>query len=268
MTTATAETTHKNKENPVSNGNGNGAALATVSMEALLSHAIDKNMSVEGLTKHVELQERILARNAASEFFAAMAEFQAKCPPIRKTSRADIVTKGGAKFGYTYASLDEIARTVAPILGPLGLSYTWDAKVDEKALLACTCYLRHRDGHVVTATFSCPVGASGRMSEAQEGGATLTYARRQSLVQVLGLTTTDQDNDAARRDDTYATGGEVISDEQVARLDAILLQFPHPDDERRGFLRYLGVESLGRVNPRDYARAMTILQRKLKEVAA
>ena len=64
----------------------------------LLQVAIDKNISVEAMEKLVELHERVSARQAASEFAAAMAEFQAECPSIPKTSTAKIVTQSGAGY--------------------------------------------------------------------------------------------------------------------------------------------------------------------------
>lgn len=188
----------------------------------LLKFALDKGAPIESLERLVALQERIMDRNAAAEFFDAMAAFQRECPPIKKASRAEFVTKSGGRASYTYAELDEIARTVNPILARMGLSYTWDSTVAE-GVMVVTCTLRHRSGHAVTAKFGSKVEGSPLMSGHQATAATLTYARRQSLVQVLGLTTTDDDNDGQG-----AHGGEregsagVVTDQQALEVEALI----------------------------------------------
>jgi len=163
---------------------------------SLLQLAIEKGVTVEALEKLVALHERVSDRMAAQEFNAALSRFQRECPPIRKSSTAKIATNSGANYSYSYAELDEIARTVNPILGELGLSYTWDSSVND-GLLRCVCTLRHVNGHSVSATFESPVDSAAKMSGAQKHAAALTFARRQSLVQVLGLTTCDADTAAA-----------------------------------------------------------------------
>lgn len=161
----------------------------------LLRLALDKGLPVEALERLQALHERVSDRAAAIEFAEGMARFQSTCPPIQRTSTARILNDNGVlKYSYTYAELDEIATTIAPHLRDNGLSYTWDSETVGKDLKV-TCILRHVNGHSVAAHFSCPIGGSSGMSEQQKHASTLTYARRQSLVQVLGLTTTEPDSD-------------------------------------------------------------------------
>jgi len=225
------------------------------SITALLSAAIDKKVPVETLEKLVALHERVADRLAAQEFADAMARFQAECPPIPKTSKANIVTKSGASFSYAYAELDEIARTIRSILHRNGLSYSWDAKT-ENGVLACVCTLRHVNGHQVTATFSAPVETTDRMSRAQNAGATLTYARRQSLVSVLGLTTTDPDTDAA--------ADAKITEQQVG--DLIALAEEVKVDVKR-ILKAAHVERLEDILESQYGPIIRTLEKKRQEPA-
>jgi len=183
------------------------------SMTTLLSQALNDGVAVEKLEKIVGLYERLGDRAAAQEFSASLARFQEKCPPIPKSSTAKIVTKGGSSWAYKYAEIDQIARIVNPLLGAEGLSYGWDSVI-EANVLTCTCTLRHANGHSVSARFQCPLEATDRMSGAQKSAAALTYARRQSLIQVLGLSTTDEDDDAVPR-------AEPITEQQAADLVAL-----------------------------------------------
>ena len=172
-----------------------GENLPSTEVGALLQLAVDKNLDVEKLEKLLELKVREEERYAAREFAAAMAQFQTDCPPIPKTSTANVKTANGASFTYTYAELDQIARTIQETLHGLGFSYGWDVEQGENNMLSVTCTLRHQNGHKETATFACPVDGSPAMSQPQKYASTLTFARRYSLIQVLGLTTAEPDRD-------------------------------------------------------------------------
>lgn len=184
----------------------------------LLRFAVEQKAPIDSLERLVALQERIMDRNAAAEFFDAMALFQAKCPPIPKSSIAEVTKEGRKIASYRYAELPTIAGVINPILAPLGLSYSWDSKIDATGLCSCTCTIRHRAGHMQTATFTCPISGTSLMSDAQKGAAALTYAKRQALVQALGLTTGESDTD----------GGEpkppedAITEEQAINLQSRL----------------------------------------------
>ena len=228
------------------------------SVFALLQAAVDKGIPVETMEKLVALHERVADRRAAQEFAEAMSRFQAACPPIQKQSEARITTKSGTQYRVKYAELDTIARIVNPILRECGLSYSWDSAVEAKQL-KCICTLRHVNGHSVSASFSCPTDASGAMNEQQKVAAALTYARRQSLVQVLGLTTTEPDTDGV--------SSETVSESQAADLRAKVKEVAA--NEYR-FLTWLGVECKPEVEfedykkilASDYARALSELERR------
>jgi hypothetical protein len=180
--------------------------------------------------------------------------FQRRCPSIKKTSTAEIATQSGTRFRYTYAELDEIARTVNPILAEVGLSYTWDS-AEDGAALTCICTLRHVSGHSVSSRFTCPIDSTARMSGPQRTAAALTYARRQAMVQVLGLTTTDPDTDGAESGE----GMGEITETQAADLEALIEEVKA---DKARFLKYLGVGSIIEIRAKDYGKAVQALQQK------
>lgn len=219
----------------------------------LLRMAIEKGVPVEALERLQALHERVSDRAAAAEFARAVAAFQSACPPVRKTSTASILTKDGSKYSYTYAELDHIARVIGPHLQAAGLSYSWDSSMDGK-LLRCTCTLRHLNGHTVTASFACPVESASAMSEQQKHAAALTYARRQSLIQVLGLTTCDPDTDAA--DPTP------ITDQQALDLEVLC---DEAGVHKLRFLRWAGVERFEDILAVNYEAAINAVKAKQAE---
>src|SRR5689334_14217992 len=106
------------------------AVAADAPVAALLQTAIEKGLPPEQLEKLVGLYERMEARDARKQFFAAMARFQEECPAIPKTSTAEVTSnRTAAKFRYTYADLDETVATIRPYLIKNGLSYSWDSEV-------------------------------------------------------------------------------------------------------------------------------------------
>jgi hypothetical protein len=222
----------------------------------LMRLAIERGAEgVEALEKLVALRERVEDRNARHAFHEALATFQQECPPIPKTSAVKFVSRsGGAPVQYSYAALDTIIAIVRPILARHGLSFTWDS-VEDGGKLTVTCVLLHVDGCSQRASFTCPLTSSNPiMSDQQKSGAALTYARRQSLVQALGLVTTDTDNDAAS-----TSALEPISDDEVFDLTALISKV---GANHTKFLELLGVAALAEIPKAQFATAKRLLERK------
>lgn len=219
----------------------------------LLELAVERSVPVEMLERLQALHERVSDRAAATEFAQALASFQNACPAIAKTSTAEIATKSGVKYTYSYAELDQIARTIRPHLQALGLSYTWDSEMQTTGVIVCRCTLRHINGHTITASFACPTENPSAMTSQQKHAAALTYARRQSLIQVLGLTTTDPDTDGANP--------EPITEEQAHDLDTLISEL---GVDKPRFLRWAKVERLEDIPARNFESAI----KSVRSVAA
>jgi hypothetical protein len=232
-----------------------GMALSTeVTVPELIRFAIERKVDPDVLEKLVALQERVMARNARAAFFEALHAFQEECPEIHKSRSAKITTKGGGEYGYTFAPLEEVTRTIRPLLKQHGLAYSWTTEASANpGILNVVCVLRHVEGHEERATFPVPSETSAAMSAAQKNGAALTYGRRQSLVAVLGLVTSD-DTDGQEP-------GEPITAEQVIELDGMIQK---SGANRARFLKWLEVERLSDLPLAEYGKAVRALQEKTK----
>jgi hypothetical protein len=229
-------------------------APASPDLNQIMMVCAEKGLEgVEVLERIVALKEREADRAAARAFNEALHNFQAECPSIARTSTANIATRSGSRYSYKFADLDTIAKTVRPLLEKHGLSYSWDSKQDGN-MLTCACTVRHVEGHAATSSFSAPVDSKAGMSEQQKHAAALTYAKRQSLTQVLGLTTADADTDAA--------SGETISDKQVADLEALMVEVSANEGR---FLEYLGVDVLSDLPVESYSAAVNALEAKRRK---
>lgn len=224
--------------------------------ESLVRLAVERGVHVDVVERLVALQERMQDRAARAAYFAALAEFQNICPPIKKVKTADIVSKRtGGKFSYSYAPLDEIMRTIRPHLKTCNLSYSFDVEQESKSLLIVICKVRHIDGHMESSRFPVPVETGGTKSDAQENGGALTFGKRQSLASVLGLQIED-DTDATKQ-----PAVAFVTDEQAAAISDLIEE---SGVKKYKFLEWLGAPTVAEIRAADFEKAVTELQARIK----
>lgn len=210
--------------------------------------------NVEILERLVGLKERQDAKDAERAMFEALADLQSSVPPIKKTKSVSYATRGGGRaVGYSYAPLDAIANAIRGPLRDRGLAYTFDSET-EGGRLRATCTVRHIAGGTLTASFECEIDSSAKMSGPQKTAAANTYAKRQALIQALGLTTTEDDIDAKT-----SSSGEPITGEQAATLEEWI---ETSGADRARFLKFLGVSSLDELDAKRYDGALANLKAK------
>lgn len=226
--------------------------------DSLVRLAIEQKVPVEILEKLVALQQSVQDRNARDAFFTALANFQEKCPPIKKNKSAEITSRreGAKSFSYKYATLDELQRHIRPYLRDEKLSYSFDVEQSNKTQLDVICVVRHVDGHSERNRFPVPVETGGRMSDAQANGAALTYGKRQALSAALGLSI-EEDTDAKRVDTV-----EYINEEQVAAISDLI---EAAGVKKYKFLEWLGVPSVAEIVVADFQKAVDELNARIRK---
>lgn len=155
---------------------------------ALIKSAIDKGIDPEALGKLLDLQDRVMAKQAAMAFNEAKKRFQAECRPITKNRTAEFKSTK-----YTFADLEQVTQSIRPLLEKHGFSYSFD-QTHNGGIIQVTCYLRHEQGHQEATTFSAPWGTNAGMSEAQKYASATTFCQRYALRLALGLPV-GEDND-------------------------------------------------------------------------
>lgn len=165
------------------------AVVPRLDPQALIAKAIEKDVDVGILERLVELAKDVRRVTAREAFFEAMADFKRKCPRITKDATANT-----GRYSYKYATLDSILDTVEPILTDQGLTVSWRQKHEGQAVHA-SCVITHRLGHQEESGFiAMPFDAAGQMNPAQRVGSAATYAKRYSLLAVLGIAPEDDDD--------------------------------------------------------------------------
>lgn len=176
-------------------------ALARLDPQALIAQAVASGAGIETLERLVALAKDVREVQAREAWYEAMAEFQRSCPPIKKTAKAKIKTKGGAEFTYKFAPLDEITSTIAESMGAQGLSISWRSPKIEENRVVQICRVSHTLGHhEESGEVSIPIetaveGGSGA-NPAQRVGIAMTYGKRYSLLAIIGKAPEDDDDNA------------------------------------------------------------------------
>lgn len=134
-----------------------------------------------------------------TELYAALAKANTEITDPVKNAYAD-----AEKYGYAYASLDQVLGHVRPILAKNGLSIVQDVHNDADGIYITTTLLHASGASLAFGPISWPP-----VSKMQDFGAVATYARRYGVLAALGIATAE-DTDAAGIDaTTTGTGVDV-----------------------------------------------------------
>lgn len=167
--------------------------------------ASNKDVDVSKLEKMLEMQERIMTKNAEMEFNRSMSDLQPLLPQIKKTAKA---------HNSKYAPYEEIDATVRPLYTKAGFSISFDSKKENGH---CTYYgtISHREGHSRTAEIQLPDDDSGKKNAIQAVASTISYAKRYLICMLLNIVTADDD-------DGESGGAKYITDEQAKELKGLI----------------------------------------------
>ena len=120
---------------------------------------------------------------------SALALFQGTLLPLKPEHSADIPTKKGGRIQYKYAELADVLKHIRRGMSENGLAVTQCCLYKDDRLLVQTKIL-HISGEEEIGFF--PVDAEGDMRAL---GSAVTYAKRYSLVAMLGVAISGEDDD-------------------------------------------------------------------------
>lgn len=168
--------------------------------------ALNPEVSVDKLEKMLDMQERILDRQAKQDFVAAMVKVQQDIPAIKKG-------KQNKQTNSSYADLDFINSIIKPIYTREGFSLTFGtdgAVIPETVRIVCD--VLHAGGHSKTYTYDAPIddkgikGSVNKTATHARASAT-TYAQRYLVKMIFNITLTDEDDDGNK------AGAPILSDD-------------------------------------------------------
>lgn len=221
---------------------------------ALMQIALTKGMDLDKLEKMLDLQTKWEERESRKAYTKAMAAFKVDPPSIYKD-------KLNKQFGSKYSSIDALVNSAIPYLSRQGLSHSWQYGEPDVKQVVVTCTITHELGHSESVTMSAPPDTSGGGSKnpIQQIKSTQTYLKIATFEAVTGLVSKEANLD----DDGNASNIQYIDDKQ---LSSIIDTINSKEADEAKFCKYLKIESLDKIQAKDFGKAMAALKAKKKPV--
>lgn len=226
------------------------SAEVTSILQVIERAALNPNVDIDKMERLLEMQERVMARNAKAAYTEALAAMQPKLPVIAE--RGGIRDRAG-NVQSTYALWEDINEAIKPVLAEHGFALSFRTGREDGNIVV-TGVLSHRDGHSEETTMHLPIDGSGSKNAVQAVGSSTSYGKRYTAQALLNLTSRGED------DDGKAAGvGETISDAQVAEIQGLLDQ---TKSDTELFCQYFGIEAVPDLKAKDFGRAVASLKKK------
>lgn len=179
---------------------------AVLTPMALIERALASGAGMDVIEKFMDMQERWEKNQNRKAFDEAIAAAKAEIAPIHRNATGH--------NNKRYADFAAIAVAVDPILSRHGLHYRF--RTNQTDRISVTCILSHKAGHFEETTLSGPADNTGNKNAIQAIGSTQTYLQRYTLVSMLGLAASNDD------DGKSAAGKPTITQEQADTLRDVL----------------------------------------------
>jgi len=199
-------------------------ASDTTALIAMIERvALNPAIDIDKMERLLEMQERILARNAKTAYASAFSEMQGELPTIEE--RGHIVVREKAKDGSRtgdviqdtpYALWEDINDGIKPVLARHGFALSFRPGVTADGRVSVTAILMHRDGHQEEATMILQHDSSGSKNAVQAIGSSTSYGKRYAAGALLNLTS----RDGAERDDDGKGAVQTVSKQKAREVDA------------------------------------------------
>lgn len=171
--------------------------------------ATNPAVDVDKLRQLIDMQERVLNREAEAAFNSEFAVMQGEIPTIEERASTDKTT---------YAPLEDIIEVVRPILKAHGFSLSFKTDWPDGGKVKVTGILTHRSGHSRESVFIGGADTSGSKNAIQALGSSVQYGRRYVTRDLLCIVTREEDDDGESSEKHKAPNAPDGYDEFVGRL--------------------------------------------------
>ena len=217
--------------------------------------ALNPDVSPEKLERLLAIQERVMAKRAEDEFNAAMSAAQAEMGTVS----TDATNPQTHSRYATYGKLDKALR---PIYTRHGFALSFSEGETEKAEhVRVICYVTHRGGYTRMYHRDMPADGKGAkggdvMTKTHASGAAQSYGMRYLLKGIFNVAVGEED------DDGNLSRGPVITDTQVADLEALMEEIGIVGERRQRALKVWKVDALEQILAKDYAGVVRSVESK------
>lgn len=218
-------------------------------LNTIAEASVNPNMDSAKLLALVELQERVLNREAREAFAEAFVKMRPQLPTV-------IRTKHNSQTKSNYAPLEEINETIDPVLNRHGFGTSTKVISQDPSGVTVRAELWHEKGHVEHNQITIPIddcGIAGTKNKTlpHAVASSVQYAKRIALCSLLNISTGD-DRDGNLR----------IGDEEAAELKQLLKD---TNSDVKKFLAFMKVSSVDEIPAKQYLKAKNAIRSKKKE---
>jgi hypothetical protein len=221
-------------------------------IDIIAKAAADPNVDVAKLEKLLDMQERIMNKQAEFSYNNEMLKLKAELPAIIKT-------KTNTQTNSNYADLENIKDIVDPLLTKYGFFDRYEDDFPSPTRIGTTCILTHREGHKERNRVEMDLddkGIKGTVNKTSihAAASSMTYNQRLALCRALSLkVATDVDGNL---------NNSVITQEQVISLSDLADKVKA---DKMKFCKVMGVNSLAEIKVKDYGKAVAKLNARGKQ---
>ena len=163
-------------------------------------------------------------------------------------------------FKNDYASLEAVIETARPVLAAHGLAFMQGLGEYVGGAMTVSTRILHESGEWIESDFQMPVAKSDPQGTASAS----TYARRYSLMGILGLPAVDDDGEAATAP-VRADPDKPISQDQA---DALRVEIEEVGADPAKFLAFFKIRALEALPASRWNEAVAMLEAKRMKEAA
>jgi hypothetical protein len=227
-------------------------ALNVPDLDTIISRAItDPTIDVERLQRLLDFQKDRMAYQAMLEFNEALVRCQEEIQPVARTTE-NTVTRSW------YAKLEAVDAAIRPIYLRHGFSLSYNSVeplVAGNIRMECRCARGVHVERYYREAAPDTLGPKGTPTKTSlHGGAsTETFLKRYLTCGIFNVVFKDQDDDGI---------GGTIDEAQVANLRDLLAKAKRTEE---AFLRYMRTETIEQIAYKDYPKAVSALQERIKD---
>lgn len=221
---------------------------------SLFMNAAANGTPIEQLSKLMELREQLERREAEKAFNIDFAEMSAEIPRVPRNGVVSLKRDGKDLGSYNFARFEDIDRLCRPIMAKYGFAITFDAqpRTAEGGGVIVTGYLRHRDGHTISASMDITLDSGPGRSNNQARGGSVSFGRRYVYEMLLNIV-----REGADTDDNPST----ISADQALQIEQAVAE---TNSNLVALLEIYGVQSTVDMPAQCFNGAMAMLNKKRK----
>lgn len=227
-------------------------------LEIIGKAALDPNVDPQKMHGLLDVQERMMNKQAEMAFDRDMIALQNDLPRIKKDAKIEHRNKqtGVKEVISDYATYEAIDEVIRPILQKHGFTPPRFTSEEVSTGIVIKAKLSHRDGHSESASVKLSIDASGAKNNVQGVGSTISYGKRYLVGMLLNLVFEGEDDDGRK------AGFIEMSEDQIIEIKDLLRD---SGSDVTAFLKWAKADNVDAMDATRYDAAIKLLTAKLKE---